>query len=151
MSKVSEDFHYPTLIYDNYCTSCSKFAQIIYRLSRKKIEILGHFDIERSKKLKEIIFRDYNNDPTRMFWYIKEDRASASRLGLIQLIKDIIPMALGFSKHKEVTLVEQKCKKACYIGNNFYSTYGCGDDPKSVFKRIRYLLSNSDSIAWKSH
>lgn len=150
MNIASEDFHYPTLIYDNYCTSCSKFAHIIYLISRKKIEILGHFDIERTKKLKEIVFKDYNKDTTRMFWYIKEGKASASRLGLISLIKDLIPMVLGLSKYKKVSLVEQKCAKACYIGNNFYSKYGCGDDPLSVFKRIRYLVSNSDSITWKS-
>lgn len=150
MSKSSEDFHYPTLIYDNYCTSCSKFAHIIYILSRKKIEILGHFDIERSKKLKEIVFKDYNKDPTRMFWYIKEGKASASRFGLIQLLKDLIPMALGFGRYTKVSLVDQKCTKACYIGNSFFSDYGCGDDPESVLKRIKYLLSNSDSISWKS-
>ena len=150
MSKPSDDFHYPTLIYDNYCSSCSKFARIIYILSRKKIEILGHFDNERTNKLKELVFKDYNKDSTRMFWYIKEGGASASRLGLIQLIKDLIPMVLGLSKYKEVSLVEQKCIKACYIGNNFYSKYGCGGDALSVFKRIRYLMSNSDSITWKN-
>ena len=149
MSIISEDFHFPTLIYDNYCTSCSKFAQIIYRLSRKKIEILGHFDIERTKKLKEIVFKDYHKDSTRMFWYITEGKASASRHGLVQLFKDLILMMLGSNKFQEVKLVEQKCSKACYIGNSFYSQYGCGDDPKSVLKRIRYLLNNSDSVNWK--
>src|SRR5690349_21594095 len=150
MSSSSEVFHYPTLIYDNYCSSCSKFARMIYILSRKKIEILGHFDNERTNKLKELVFKDYKKDSTHMFWYIKEGKASASRLGLIQLVKDLIPMILGVSKYKEVSLVEQKCTKACYIGNNFYSNYGCGGDALSVFKRIRYLMSNSDSITWKN-
>ena len=150
MNRHLKDFHYPTLIYDNYCSSCSKFACMIYRLSRKKIEILGHFDSERTNKLKELVFKDYKKDSTRMFWYIKEGKASASRLGLIQLVKDLIPMILGVSKYKEVSLVEQKCIKACYIGNNFYSNYGCGGDAMSVFKRIRYLMSNSDSITWKN-
>ena len=149
MSKATTDFHFPTLIYDNYCSSCSKFAQIIHVLSRKKIEILGHFNIERSKKLKEMVFKSYKKDPTRMFWYIEEGKASASRLGLVQLCIDIAPMMLGLNKNKEVPLVDQKCIRACYIGNNFYSKYGCGDDPKSVFKRIKYLVSNSDSITWK--
>ena len=146
-----EKFHYPTLIYDNYCSSCSKFAKAIYHLSRRRIEILGHYDTDRSARLKQAVFKNYANDPTRMFWYIKEGKAFASRSGLIQILMDLPQMILGVSKYDKVNLVDQKCSKACYIGNNFYSRYGCGDDPKSISKRIRYLLKNSDSIQWTFH
>lgn len=146
MSEIT--FHFPTLIYDNYCSSCSKFAMAIYHLSRRRIEIMGHYDTERSTRLKQSVFKNYPKDPTRMFWYVKEGRAFASRSGLLELLKDLPPMILGISKYSKTTLVDQKCSKACYIGNNFYSRYGCGDDPRSVSKRIKYLLKNSDSLHW---
>ena len=145
---INDGFHFPTLIYDNYCSSCSKFAMAIYRLSRRRIEIMGHYDTERSTRLKQSVFKNYPKDPTRMFWYVKEGRAFASRSGLLELLKDLPLMVLGISKYSEANLVDQKCSKACYIGNNFYSRYGCGDDPRSISKRINYLLKNSDSVHW---
>ena len=150
MENKEEKFHFPVLIYDNYCSSCSKFANVIYSLSKKKIEILGHFDIERSTELKELVFRNYSKDPTRMFWYVKAGRAYASRNGLAQVISDLIKINLGLAKYNNVQLVDQKFSKSCYIGNNFYSQYGCGDSTKSVFKRISYLIRNTDSIRWHS-
>ena len=150
MEKEDEKFHFPVLIYDNYCSSCSKFANLIYRLSKKKIEILGHFDTERSTELKDLVFSNYSKDPTRMFWYVKRDRAYASRKGLVQVIIDLIGINLGLIRYKNVQLVDQKFSKSCYIGNNFYSHYGCGDDTKSVIKRISYLIRNTDSIRWNT-
>lgn len=150
MEKEDEKFHFPVLIYDNYCSSCSKFANVIYRLSKKKIEILGHFDTERSTELKDLVFSNYSKDPTRMFWYVKRDRAYASRKGLVQVIMDLIGINLGLIRYKNVQLVDQKFSKSCYIGNNFYSHYGCGDDTKSVIKRISYLIRNTDSIRWNA-
>ena len=150
MEKRDVKFHFPVLIYDNYCSSCSKFAKVVYNLSKKKIEILGHFDIERSTELKELVFDNYPKDPTRMFWYIKRDKAYASRKGLAQVIIDLIKINLGLIKYDNVQLVDQKFSKSCYIRNNFYSQYGCGDDTKSVFKRISYLIRNTDSIRWNA-
>lgn len=144
-------FHYPTLIYDNYCASCSKFAMAIYHLSRGSIEIMGHFDTQKSTRLKQMVFKNYLKDPTQMFWYVKEGSAFASRSGLIEILKDLPLMILGISKHERVALADQNCSKACYIGNNFYSRYGCGDDPLSISKRIKYLLKNTDSINWSFH
>jgi predicted DCC family thiol-disulfide oxidoreductase YuxK len=149
MEKKDLKFHFPVLIYDNYCSSCSKFAQVIYRLSKRKIEILGHFDIERSLELKELVFHSYSKDPTKMFWYIKKDKAYASRNGLYQVVKDLIKINLGLIKYNSVQLVDQKFSKSCYIRNNFYYQYGCGNDVKSVLKRISYLIRNTDSIQWK--
>ncbi len=148
MEKQDINFHFPVLIYDNYCSSCSKFAQVIYNLSKKKIEILGHFDIERSTKLKELVFSNYSKDPTKMFWYVKRDKAYASRKGLAQVIIDLIKINLGLTKYKNVHLVDQKFSKSCYIRNNFYFKYGCGDDAKSVYRRISYLIRNTDTIRW---
>ena len=148
MEKKDVKFHFPVLIYDNYCSSCSKFANVIYNLSKKKIEILGHFDIERSLELKELVFHSYSKDPTKMFWYIKKDKAYASRKGLYQVIKDLVKINLGLVKYKDVQLVDQKLSKSCYIRNNFYYQYGCGDDVKSVIKRMSYLVRNTDSIQW---
>ena len=148
MEKKDVEFHFPVLIYDNYCSSCSKFANVIYHLSKKKIEILGHFDIERSTELKKLVFSNYSKDPTRMFWYVKKDKAYASRKGLVQVIIDLIKINLGFTRYETVQLVDQKFSKSCYIRNNFYFQYGCGDDPKSVLKRMSYLFQNTDSIRW---
>jgi predicted DCC family thiol-disulfide oxidoreductase YuxK len=150
MEKKDVKFHFPVLIYDNYCSSCYKFANVIYNLSKKKIEILGHFDIERSTELKELVFNNYSKDPTRMFWYVKRDKAYASRKGLVQVIIDLIKINLGLTKYKNVPLVDQKFSKSCYIRNNFYSQYGCGDNTKSVLKRISYLIRNTDSIRWNA-
>ena len=148
MENKDDKFHFPVLIYDNYCSSCSKFAKIIYHLSKKRIEILGHFDIERSTKLKKLVFSNYSKDPTRMFWYVKKDKADASRKGLFYVILDLIKINLGLTEYENVQLVDQKFSKSCYIGNNFYSQYGCGDSTKSVFKRISYLIRNTDSVRW---
>ncbi|WP_161486410.1 hypothetical protein [Candidatus Nitrosocosmicus hydrocola] len=109
---------------------------------------MGHFDTERSTRLKQKVFKGYEKDPTRMFWYVKEGKAFASRSGLLEILKDLPQMILGISKYDKIALVDQKCSKACYIGNNFYLKFGCGDDPKSISRRIRYLLKNSDSIKW---
>ncbi|HEU5119760.1 MAG TPA: hypothetical protein VFT71_02130, partial [Candidatus Nitrosocosmicus sp.] len=124
------------------------FAMAIYHLSRRRIEIIGHYDTERSTRLKHAVFKNYPKDPTRMFWYVKDGSAFASRSGLLEILNDLPQMILGTSRYCKVTLVDQKCSKACYIGNNFYSRYGCGDDLKSISKRIKYLLKNSDSIHW---
>ena len=109
---------------------------------------MGHFDTEKSTRLKQRVFKKYDKDPTRMFWYIKKGKAFASRTGLLEILKDLPLMIIGISKYDQATLVDQKCSKACYIGNNFYSRYGCGDDPKSISMRIKYLLKNSDSLHW---
>lgn len=151
MEKSVNEFHFPVLIYDNYCTSCFKFAKIIYQLSKRNIEILGHFDIDRSKKLKELVFENYSKDPTKMFWLVKKDKAFASRQGLSEVIKELIKINLGLIKYKQIDLVDQKLSDACYIKNSFYSQYGCGDNAKSIVKRILYLIQNSDSIQWNKH
>lgn len=147
-NNIDPVFHFPVLLYDNYCVSCSKFALTVYHLSKKNVEILGHFDIDKSQKLKNIVFQGYDKDPTRMFWFIKKGKAYASRGGLIQLIKEIIKINLGIVRYSKIGLVDQKMSHSCRLYNDFHLHHGCGNDIKSNLKRFSYLIHNSDKVEW---
>ncbi len=82
-------FERPYLIYDNYCYACYKFASLMKFFSRNRIQILGHYNSEKSSKIKKMIFpSDY--DSTKMFWLINKHGAWGARAGLIPLFKEIL-------------------------------------------------------------
>lgn len=83
---------FPVLIYDNLCTSCTKYAQYVDRLMPNKITMLGHYTIE-GKGFKETFFpKGYEG--LDMSWFVTKEKAFGGRKGLQQLIK----YALSFKK-----------------------------------------------------
>ncbi len=95
---VSQKFFRPLLIYDDKCSSCTKFARAAAALSRGWIRTGGHYYSQEAIEAKKIIFpAEY--DPTRMFWLINKKGAYGARLGLVQVAKEIVS---GFFKAKEV-------------------------------------------------
>lgn len=77
--------HYPVLIYDNLCTSCTNFARITNNILGGKITMLGHYTLQ-GKEFKQMIFPK-NYDSTEMSWFVTTEKAYGGRKGLQQLIK----------------------------------------------------------------
>ena len=82
-------FSQPLLIYDDKCSSCTKFAKAAAKLSRGWIRIAGHYFSQEAIDTKKTVFpQDY--DSTKMFWLINKKGAFGARSGLFQSIKEII-------------------------------------------------------------
>jgi len=82
-------FSIPLLIYDDNCSACTKFAKTAHILSRGRIRIAGHYYSKEAEEAKKIVFpKDY--DPTKMFWLINRKGAYGARLGLIEVVKEIL-------------------------------------------------------------
>ena len=71
------NMHYPILIYDNLCTSCTNFARVINYVFGGKITMLGHYTAQ-GKEFKETIFPE-NYDGTEMSWFVTEKKAYGGR------------------------------------------------------------------------
>lgn len=82
-------FTRPLLIYDDKCSSCTKFAKAASIISRRWIRMAGHYYSEEAMQTKKMIF-PAGYDPTKMFWLINKKGAYGARAGLIQVIKEII-------------------------------------------------------------
>lgn len=147
-----DEFHFPVLIYDNYCLVCSRFAKFIYYVSGNKIEILGHYDSEKSKKIKDIVFSNYPKDPTNMFWIITKNGAFGSRLGLLILVRELLKIKLGivhYDKVHKTILQETICDILLAKPlDQSISCLGCQNGFKSTINRIFYLFKNSDFVQW---
>lgn len=150
MNPSLSEFHYPTLIYDDYCIVCSHFAKFISHISNQQIKILGHYNSVESKKLKDLIFINYTGDPAKMFWIITRDGAFGSRHGLMVLIKELIKINLRLVNYGRVdppTVTHGNdniliCKDS--IQSN--SCTGCKNDLIGIMKRILYLFRNSGFV-----
>ena len=86
---VAEKLSKPLLIYDDMCSSCTKFAKTAAKLSRGWIEIAGHYKSIEAINIKKAVF-PCNFDPTKMFWLINKKGAFGARAGLIQASKEVI-------------------------------------------------------------
>ena len=125
--------HYPVLIYDNLCTSCTNFARIINRIFGGKITMLGHYTAQ-GKEFKEIIFPE-NYDGTEMAWFVTEKKAYGGRKGLRQLIKYMFSVKHG--KYTKNTFALNECTTDC-------------NTAKGVMFRSCSVLSNSKIIECQS-
>src|ERR671937_1231470 len=85
----SNRFSRPLLIYDDKCSSCTKFARAAAILSRGWIRTAGHYYSQEAIEVKKMVFPAYY-DPTKMFWLINKKGAYGARLGLVHLTKEII-------------------------------------------------------------
>lgn len=87
---------YPVLIYDNLCTSCTKFAKTANFLLQGKITMLGHYT-PQGKEFKRIVFPD-TYDGTDMSWFVTEKKAYGGRKALLQIIKYVLSTKHGSYK-----------------------------------------------------
>ena len=75
-----------TILFDNDCFLCTKFAKGIDVLSRGKITLVGHYTDEAKiwhKRINDL-------DVLEMFWFIDKTTAYGGRAGIIPLMKCII-------------------------------------------------------------
>jgi hypothetical protein len=88
-SSAENQFSRPLLIYDDMCSSCTRFAKTAAKMSRGWIRIAGHYKSQEAVKVKKAIFPN-NYDATRMFWLINKKGAFGARFGLKQTAKEIL-------------------------------------------------------------
>ena len=122
---------FPFMIYDDSCYYCSKFANIVKTLARKRILIVGQYSKIGMEIKSEIFPKNY--DATRMFWFINDKIAHGGRAG-------ILPLLLFILKGKRMTPLPRDIP---LTDGNDCST------PEAFFTRIITLLSNSERIILK--
>lgn len=102
----------PTLIYDNLCYSCTRYAMIIDKILKGRIRIIGHYTSE-GKQFKRQIFPE-GYEGLSMSWFVSDTNAFGGRAGLIELIKYIV------------------FKKKCEVQSNNFTLTECTSDCKTV-------------------
>lgn len=133
----SEIFSRPLLIYDDKCSSCTKFANIATALSGGHIRIAGHYYSDEAIRSKDMIFPK-TFDPTGMFWLINKNGAYGARCGLIQVIKEIIVALIKMRTIKKKTN-KIKCDNCEIIS--------CGSI-ENTFRRVAGMMMNSRKFSF---
>ena len=143
-------FSRPLLIYDDRCSSCSKFALWARRLSGGWIRLAGHYYSSEASKVKKSIFPD-NYDPTQMFWLINENGAFGARSGLIEVFKEIIRGLVRTKIGDNFPNVREGCtvtegEDVTLFNNNSCSSFAgsCCASFRDTWTRIFRMLRNSD-------
>ena len=142
MSSLSNRFSQPLLIYDDKCSSCTKFAKAAAKLSRGWIRVAGHYFSQEAIDAKKMVFPpDY--DPTKMFWLINKKGAFGARSGLFQTLIEILTgnfknMSKNkYSKDHNIKLVTTVCdyndKESCMSA-------------KTTLSRMYNMMRNSDKF-----
>jgi hypothetical protein len=138
-------FARPLLIYDDKCSSCTKFAKATSIVSRGWIRLAGHYYSDEAMQAKKIIFpADY--DSTRMFWLINENGAYGARSGLIQVVKEII---IGLYKGKGVKNDRNYNKNHVVSCKYKDQVMPCGSTENTV-KRIVNMIRSSGRFSFHS-
>lgn len=136
-------FSQPLLIYDDKCSSCTKFAKTASILSRGWIRIAGHYYSQEAIDAKNMIFpSDY--DATKMFWLINKKGAHGARSGLIQVIKEIILSIFKNIRKSQYTSNRSDLDLSCN-----YNVKGSCMSTRNTLGRIFNMLTNSDKILFK--
>jgi hypothetical protein len=144
------------LIYDDMCSSCTRFAKTAVRMSRGWIRIAGHYKSQEAINVKKTIFPN-NYDATRMFWLVNKKGAFGARSGLTKTAKEIL---IGNFKW-----FEDKCGKRNNNDNNNeanssllkdsnealqmqcnYKDISSCISTKSTLNRLFNMLKNSDKF-----
>jgi predicted DCC family thiol-disulfide oxidoreductase YuxK len=115
----------PTVVYDNQCYLCVKFAKMIEFLSRGNLTIIGHYS-DSGIKLRKML----GESALEMFWLIDKKTAYGGRAALLPLLRAIITTKQVRSNK---TKVDVQCKQDCKT-------------VKAVFIRSASLFSNSKKI-----
>lgn len=115
----------PTVIYDNQCYLCVKFAKMVEFLSRGNLTIIGHYS-DSGIKLRKML----GESALEMFWLIDKKTAYGGRAALLPLLRAIITTKQVRSNKIKVDV---QCKQDCKT-------------VKAVFIRSASLFSNSKKI-----
>ena len=121
----------PTMIYDNMCYLCGRFAKIVSFFAKDRILIVGHYT-DLGMKIKSQIFSN-NYDSTKMFWFVDGTTAYGGRAALAPLISAIFTAKAKSTIPSEI---QSSCSTKCKT-------------PKAVFLRTKSLFSNSEKIKLK--
>src|ERR671933_1866469 len=108
---LSSMFSQPLLLYDDKCSSCTKFAKTANILSRGWIRTAGHYYSQEAIKATKLVFPP-DFDATKMFWLINKDGAYGARSALLPVIKEILSGNFKQVRKKEE---EEKEKQDDYI------------------------------------
>jgi hypothetical protein len=145
--KVSQMFSRPLLIYDDKCSSCTRFAKTAKALSRGWIRVAGHYYSNEAREAKGIVFpADF--DATKMFWLINRSGAYGARRALLQVMKEII---VGLFRGKRIDQVRIDWE------NSFNSPESCKytsqsvscESAKNTLKRFISMIRNSDALQFQ--
>ena len=141
MSKDSRLYSMPILIYDNFCTSCTKFAHLSRTLSRNRIYLVGHYTNEGQKIKSKVFPKDF--DANKMFWMVTNKGAFGARSALSPLVFEVVKGLFGIGesvnamKHEKV---EEESDLVCNVED-----MSCASMP-GFFTRLCGLLRNSKRI-----
>jgi len=140
MSKDSRLYSMPILIYDNFCTSCTRFAHLSRTLSRNRIYLVGHYTNEGQKIKSKVFPKDF--DANKMFWMVTNKGAFGARSGLLPLFSEIVKGLLGVGERIDAETVSntEQSDLICNV-----DSMSCTSMP-GFFTRLSGLLKNSKKI-----
>lgn len=127
------------LIYDDNCYLCTKFALFSRKLSRGRVEIIGHFT-PRGMALKRKVFPE-DFDPSTMFWLVKETKAYGARSALMPLAYEILK---GILKPSDRDHDESNIEFVCNSEEMTCNT------PQDFVRRVSMLIRNGKKINIKN-
>ena len=134
---LSSIFSRPLLIYDDKCSSCTKFAKTANILSKGWIRTAGHYYSQEAIEARKLVFPP-DFDATKMFWLINKGGAYGARSGLLPVIKEILS-----GNFKQVRKKEEEEKQDDYIIACEYNGHvSCMSTTISTIKRILNLMRN---------
>lgn len=121
----------PILLYDNYCSVCYTMAKIAWKLSRKRIIVIGMYTKEAD------FIRHLINPKTyqTMSWLLYNNKIFGGRKIILPIIKEIIK---GITKPGDHIFMDQK-PKTC-------SSYLPCKGLKGLIFRLTLLLTRSYKI-----
>jgi hypothetical protein len=112
-------------------------------LSKGWIRIAGHYYSQEAIDTKKMIFpHDY--DATKMFWLINKKGAYGARLGLVQVIKEII---LGNAKSILKNHFNKKYNNDVIISCNCHEKESC-TSTRTNLSRIFNMIKNGDKFTF---
>jgi hypothetical protein len=141
----SNKFSRPLLIYDDKCSSCTKFARAAATLSRGWIRTAGHYYSEEATEARKIVFPAYY-DATKMFWLINKKGAYGARLGLVHLTKEIM-LGLFKGKQEKTDMSSNNHVLACDHKNQITS---CGS-AENTLRRIINMMRTSGRFQFQNN
>ena len=135
---LSSMFSQPLLLYDDKCSSCTKFAKTANILSKGWIRTAGHYYSQEAIEARKLVFPP-DFDATKMFWLINKGGAYGARSGLLPVIKEILSGNFKQVRKKE----EEKEKQDDYISAcNYNEQTSCMCTTISTIKRILNMMRN---------
>ncbi len=115
-----------TVLFDNRCYLCTKFARMVNFFARGKIAMVGHYS-ELGENIREEIL---DETALEMFWFIDKKRAYGGRAALIPLARAVISVK---TKKRHTINTDAGCLQDC-------------KSVKSVFLRSASLITSSRII-----